>query len=61
VVVDRGHAAASDGQEGQPFSDARIKQWQGPAARYAKHAITYRAAVVLNAVITWTRQLSDTP
>jgi transposase len=38
-----------------------IKQWQGLATRYAKHAITYRAAVVLNAVITWTRQLSDTP
>jgi hypothetical protein len=30
-------------------------------SRPGKHAITYRAAVVLNAVIAWTRQLSDTP
>lgn len=39
----------------------RIKQWRGLATRYDKHAVTYRAAVVLNAVIAWTRQLSDTP
>lgn len=39
----------------------RIKQWRGLATRYDKHAITYRAAVVLNAVIAWTKQLSDTP
>lgn len=38
-----------------------IKQWQGLATRYDKHAITYRAAIVLDAVIAWTRQLSDTP
>jgi transposase len=37
-----------------------IKQWRGLATRYDKHAIIYRAAVVLNAVIAWTRQLSDT-
>jgi transposase len=37
-----------------------IKQWRGLATRYDKHAIIYRAAVVLNAVIVWTRQLSDT-
>lgn len=37
-----------------------IKQWRGLATRYDKHAIVYRAAVILNAVITWTRQLSDT-
>ena len=36
-----------------------IKQWRGVAARYDKHAIVYRAAVLLNAVIAWTRQLSD--
>ncbi|MDR6868590.1 hypothetical protein J2Y69_003315, partial [Microbacterium resistens] len=29
--------------------------------RYDKLAIVYRAAVILNAVIAWTRQLSDTP
>ena len=38
-----------------------IKQWRGLATRYDKHAVVYRAAVVLNAVIAWTRQLSDTP
>jgi transposase len=38
-----------------------IKQWRGLATRYDKHATVYRAAVVLNAVIAWTRHLSDTP
>jgi transposase len=38
-----------------------LKQWRGLATRYDKHAITYRAAVSLNALITWTKQLSDTP
>lgn len=38
-----------------------IKQWRGLATRYDKHAVNYRAAVILNAVIAWTRQLSDTP
>jgi len=35
-----------------------LKQWRGLATRYDKHAITYRAAVSLNAAIVWTRQLS---
>ena len=39
----------------------RNKQWRGLATRYYKHAVTYRAAVVHNAVIAWTKQLSDTP
>jgi transposase len=38
-----------------------LKQWRGIATRYDKLALTYRAAVVLNAVIAWTRHLSDTP
>lgn len=38
-----------------------LKQLRGLATRYDKHAIVYRAAVILNAVIAWTRQLSDTP
>lgn len=38
-----------------------VKQWRGLATRYDKHAINYRAAVNLNAVVTWTQQLSDTP
>lgn len=34
---------------------ALTKQWRGLATRYDKLAITYRAAVVLAACITWTR------
>jgi transposase len=37
-----------------------LKQWRGLATRYDKLAIVYRAAAVLNAVIAWTRHLSDT-
>lgn len=39
----------------------RLKQWRGLATRYDKHAVIYRAAVVLNAVIAWAKALSDTP
>ncbi|MBB5787268.1 transposase [Jiangella mangrovi] len=38
----------------------QLKQWRGLATRFDKLAIVYRAAVVLNAVISWTRHLSDT-
>lgn len=38
-----------------------LKQWRGLATRYDKLATTYRSAVVLNAVVAWTRHLSDTP
>lgn len=38
-----------------------LKQWRGLATRYDKLAIVYRSAVVLHAVITWTKTLSDTP
>ena len=38
-----------------------LKQWRGLATRYDKHALTYRAALVLNAVLAWTRRLSDMP
>ena len=38
------------------------KQWRGLATRYDKHATTYRAGVVLSAVITWLKALlGDTP
>jgi len=37
-----------------------LKQWRGLATRYDKLAIVYRAAAVLNAVIAWTKHLSDT-
>jgi transposase len=42
-------------------SFCHLKQWRGLATRYDKHATTYRAAVVLNAVIAWTQHLQDTP
>lgn len=38
----------------------RLKQWRALATRYDKLATVYRAAVILHAVITRTRQLSDT-
>ena len=42
-------------------SFALLKQWRGLATRYDKLAITYRAAVVLSACITWLRHMGDTP
>ena len=36
-------------------SFALVKQWRGLATRYDKLAITYRAAVVLSACLTWSR------
>jgi transposase len=41
-------------------SFALNKQWRGIATRYDKLAITYRAAAVLHACITWI-QIGDTP
>ncbi|NYE20020.1 transposase [Microbacterium immunditiarum] len=38
-----------------------VKQWRGLATRYDKHAIVYRAAVLIHAAIAWAKQLSDTP
>ncbi|MFN8088877.1 MAG: transposase [Mycobacterium sp.] len=40
-------------------SFALLKQWRALATRYDKLAITYRAAVVLSACITWARHLGD--
>ncbi|MBM9469626.1 transposase, partial [Nakamurella leprariae] len=34
---------------------ALTKQWRGLATRYDKLAVTYRAAVILAACITWSR------
>ncbi|USX47898.1 IS5 family transposase [Dietzia kunjamensis] len=42
-------------------SFALAKQWRALATRYDKLAITYRAAVTLCAILTWLRQLGDTP
>ncbi|MEV6903717.1 transposase [Amycolatopsis sp. NPDC051372] len=38
-----------------------LKQWRGLATRYDKWAIVYRSAVVLHAVVAWTKALSDMP
>lgn len=54
----------SDAYRGRNVVERRychLKQWRGLATRYDKHALTYRAAIVLNAVITWSSRLSDTP
>lgn len=40
---------------------AQVKQWRGLATRYDKLALTYRAAAVLSACLTWSRLLGDTP
>jgi transposase len=40
-------------------SFALAKQWRGIATRFDKLALTYRAGVVLCAVLTWTRLLAD--
>lgn len=38
-----------------------LKQWRGIATRYDKLAITYRAGVLLAAVLSWTQALGDMP
>ncbi|WP_370643861.1 transposase [Amycolatopsis sp. DSM 110486] len=38
-----------------------LNQWRGLATRYGKLAIVYRSAIVLHAVIRWTKASSDTP
>lgn len=38
-------------------SYCHLKQWRGLATRYDKHAVIYRAAVLLNAVVVRTRHL----
>ena len=40
-------------------SFALVKQWRGLATRYDKLAITYRAAAVLHAALTWATLLGD--
>lgn len=48
-------AAAYRGRNVVERHFALTKQWRGLATRYDKLAITYRAAVILAACITWTR------
>ncbi len=38
-----------------------FKQWRALATRYDKLALTYRAGVVLRAVVIWLNALGDTP
>ena len=40
---------------------ADTKQWRGLATRYDKHAVLYRGAAVLRAIIAWLKRLGDTP
>ena len=42
-------------------SFAVLKQWRGLATRYDKHAVIYRGAAVLGAIIVWFRTLVDMP
>ena len=35
------------------------KQWRGLATRYDKHAVIYRAAVLIHAAISWIRTLAS--
>ena len=37
------------------------KQWRGQATRYDKHALIYRGAAVLRAIILWLKRLGDAP
>ncbi|GAB89858.1 putative transposase, partial [Gordonia rhizosphera NBRC 16068] len=41
-------------------SFAWAKQWRALATRYDKLAITYRAGVVLNAILNWLTHMGDT-
>ena len=34
-----------------------MKQWRGPATRYDKLGLTYRAGAVLRAIIQWLNHL----
>lgn len=54
-------AAAHKGRNVIERQYAQLKQWRGLATRYDKYSTVYRAAVVLNAVIAWSKRLSDTP
>jgi len=38
-----------------------MKQWRGLATRYDKHAIIWRAAARLHAVVIWFKAFGDTP
>ncbi len=54
-------ADASKGRNVVERRFCHLKQWRGIATRYDKLAITYRVAVVLNAVVTWSRHLLVRP
>ena len=54
-------AAAYKGRNVIERQYAHLKQWRGLATRYDKYAIVYRSAVVLNAVIAWSKRLSVMP
>lgn len=37
-----------------------MKHWRGLASRYDKHAIVYRGAIVLAAIVDWLKHLCET-
>ena len=39
----------------------KLKNWRGIATRYDKHAVNYRAGVVVGAIVLWLRHLGDAP
>jgi transposase len=54
-------AGACKGRNVAERSFALAKQWRALATRYDKLAITYRAAAVLSACLTWTRIQQSRP
>lgn len=38
-----------------------VKQWRGVAARYVSDSLSYRAGVLIHAVIAWVKRLGDAP
>lgn len=39
----------------------QLKQWRVLATRYNKHAVVYRAGLVLGSIVLWLRTKGDTP
>lgn len=51
-------------QESQRYKTTQLLSPQamaGDRVRYDKHALTYRAAIVLHSGVTWAKALSDLP
>lgn len=53
--------AAYDGRNVVERRFSLARKWRGIATRYDQHAVTYRAGVVLYAVIAWLRKQATRP